>query len=133
MTTRAPSIKTLATQLKDVDRVQHLTTLIECSLCLTTSNLGYARTLEAIKQLRLALKSSDVDESVRQDEGNLLPITSIIVGAYWFCAHNNAGQGSDEYSVLSVLDYEPGALERGPEYDTSEHYVYCALADLRNS
>ena len=49
-------------------------------------------------------------------------------GLYWHCADYHGGQTSERYSILSCLDYNPGACERGPSSDGSQ-YVYDVLAE----
>lgn len=45
---------------------------------------------------------------------------SVAQGLYWYCADYHGGQNSEAYSVLSQLDYRPGACERGPDDSTAQ-------------
>ena len=56
----------------------------------------------------------------------------ILIGAYWYCADNHAGQWSDEYRLLSIISgiYSPGPLCNGPESLSVESDVYTALTEL---
>lgn len=57
---------------------------------------------------------------------------SIAQGLYWYCADYHGGQNSEEYEILSQLDYRPGRLERGPDADDSTaRAVYEDLAAKR--
>lgn len=49
---------------------------------------------------------------------------------YWHCADSHAGQGSERYSILSTLGYNPGALERYPAEGLALD-VYSALEASR--
>lgn len=46
---------------------------------------------------------------------------------YWYCTNWHQGQSSDLYSILSKLDYRPGALEHGPDPDGIEAIIYSDL------
>lgn len=48
-------------------------------------------------------------------------------GLHWFCAENHEGMTSEEYRVLSALQYRPSSLERGPAEDSPARDVYDAL------
>lgn len=47
-------------------------------------------------------------------------------GLHWWLSENHEGQWSEEYRMLCELDYNPGALERGPE-DGLAQDIYDAL------
>jgi len=49
-------------------------------------------------------------------------------GLYWFCNDNYAGQGDPLYSILTRLDFSPGALSRGVDSEPAL-LVYEALQD----
>jgi hypothetical protein len=49
-------------------------------------------------------------------------------GLYWYCNDYHTGQWSDEYSVLSALDYSPSPLADGVEEGSAAHAVYMQLA-----
>lgn len=46
---------------------------------------------------------------------------------YWYAANYHQGQSSELYSILSRLDYKPGAWENGPEADSTAEVVYSDL------
>jgi len=116
-------------------RIERLTNLIGRSLCLTTSNLPYSRTLEAIQKLAGALHNTETDDSVWCYGEHLLPLSDLIVGAYWFCSDYHSRQFSDESHTLRVLSqvYRPGCCESGPEPDSSAQYTYDALVEKLNN
>lgn len=39
---------------------------------------------------------------------------------YWYCANYHEGQASELYGILSVLPYEPGCMQHGPDGDEAE-------------
>jgi hypothetical protein len=47
-------------------------------------------------------------------------------GLYWHCADYHGGQASERYSILSTLEYNPGASESGPDGEAAQ-YVYDLL------
>lgn len=48
---------------------------------------------------------------------------SLAAGLYWYCADYHGGMASEEYAVLSALDYSPGASETCPT-EEGDIYVY---------
>lgn len=47
-------------------------------------------------------------------------------GLYWYANDNHGGQSSNLYSALSVSDYCPGMLERGPRGAAKQVYQHLA-------
>ena len=54
-------------------------------------------------------------------------------GLYWYCSEWHSGQWSDEYSVLSTLNYSPSPLASGVEEETAAHEVYLQLVDANQT
>ena len=54
-------------------------------------------------------------------------------GLYWYCHDYHTGQWSDEYSVLSTLDYSPSPLANGVEEGSAAHEVYIQLIEANQS
>jgi hypothetical protein len=44
-------------------------------------------------------------------------------GLYWYAADYHEGQSSDLYSILSTLDYHPGAMESKPDEEGMVFYM----------
>ena len=53
---------------------------------------------------------------------------AVACALYWYCADYHGGQWSEEYRILSGLEYRPGAIERGPEVDSVDAMIYADLA-----
>lgn len=49
-------------------------------------------------------------------------------GLYWHCVDYHEGGGSERYRISCELRYKPGALECGPETDSSAEMIYADLA-----
>jgi len=75
--------------------------------------------------IELAQLISDAWESADDDEK--CDLFTIARGLYWYCSDYHGGQGSNEYSVLSTLDYNPGPLENGASDEDGSDYVYDQL------
>lgn len=116
-------------------KIERLTNLIGSSLMRTDCSLSYARTLDAIRTLCCAIHTTETDEGTWEIGAHLLPLSDLIVGAYWFCADYHGGQRSIEYQTLSALSeiYAPGCCESGPETDSSSSDVYAALVEKYNN
>tara|TARA_R110000803_G_scaffold53521_2_gene109806 strand:+ start:160 stop:423 length:264 start_codon:yes stop_codon:yes gene_type:complete len=41
---------------------------------------------------------------------------------YWFANYWHGGQSSNLYEVLCSSDYEPSAMENGPDYPAQQYY-----------
>lgn len=50
-------------------------------------------------------------------------VFSVAQGLYWYCADYHGGQNSEEYSIMSQLEYRPAPSERGPS-DSIAQAVY---------
>lgn len=48
---------------------------------------------------------------------------------YWFANFNHGGQNTNLYSALSMSEFNPGPMSRGPEPGSSEEMMYNALED----
>ena len=48
---------------------------------------------------------------------------------YWFCYDYHSGQSSNLYSVLSVSDFSPGIMSKGPSEDGMAKKLYNALVE----
>ena len=57
----------------------------------------------------------------------------IAQGLYWFAADYHGGQTSILYSILSQLEYKPGASENKPDEGGVGEMVYDHLASLSGS
>ena len=113
---------------------ERLHRLVDRSLFLTSGQLTYSRTLEALRLLARILHEGDTDESIWWlGEFRSADLASLVVGAYWYCADYYTGQWSEEYETLSALGlvYNPGAMTSGPEPDSSEIDVYSALVQKK--
>lgn len=84
-----------------------------------TRTTQYSDPIDA-KLERLGLDVQYEPEGARMDAAQ---------GLYWFCSDNYAGQGDPLYSVLSRLEYRPGARETGPRLHSEAEAVYEALLD----
>lgn len=115
------------------NHITRLHSMIERSLFYVDPPLGYRRILRALRTLAAVIhENSDSDESLWSiGECGACDLASLIVGAYWFCAENHSGQGSDEYLTKCFLGlvFSPGMTD-GPEPDSTELDVYQSLMHL---
>ena len=63
------------------------------------------------------------------DDDEKCALFDLAEGLYWYCNDYHTGQWSDEYSVLSTLDYSPSPLADGVEEGSAAHAVYMQLID----
>ncbi len=61
------------------------------------------------------------------DDDEKCDLFDLADGLYWYCSEYHTGQCSDEYSVLSTLDYPPSPLASGVEEGSTAHEVYSQL------
>jgi len=111
--------------------IERLFNVVSRALFRIDSNMSYSRTLVALERLAEEVHSTDTDESIWYLGESEVPLTDILVGAYWFLVDYHGGQGSDEYRVSCVIGkvYSPG-IESGPTEGTGESDTYSALEDL---
>ena len=87
------------------------------------------------------LKTTDVKELQAHideryplaDDDEKCDLFDLAEGLYWYCSEYHTGQWSDEYSVLSTLDYSPSPLAHGVEEGTTAHEVYSQLIEANQT
>lgn len=67
------------------------------------------------------------------DDDEKCDLYNLSDGLYWYCHDYHTGQCSDEYSVLSTLDYSPSPLASGVEEGTTAHEVYSQLVEANQT
>lgn len=90
----------------------------------------YNGTIEAIRQLAVAVHETDEDIDWSIGECSEFTLDSLIVGAYWFACHYYSGQWSELYSLQCTLGkvFSPNRSDLDP--DSPEQYVYELLEGL---
>lgn len=63
----------------------------------------------------------------REDDSNVF---SLLAAAYWFYSDHHRGQWSDEYRIMSMIDYRPGLAESGPEEGSVDAMIYDDACDI---
>ncbi len=67
------------------------------------------------------------------DDDEKCDLFNLADGLYWYCSEYHTGQWSDEYSVLSTLDYPPSPLANGVEEGSTAHEVYSQLVEANQT
>jgi hypothetical protein len=67
------------------------------------------------------------------DDDEKCALFDLADGLYWYCHDYHTGQWSDEYSVLSTLDYSPSPLARGVEEGSTAQEVYSQLVEANQT
>ena len=67
------------------------------------------------------------------DDDEKCDLFDLADGLYWYCSEYHTGQCSDEYSVLSTLDYSPSPLASGVEEGSTAHEVYSQLVEANQT
>lgn len=64
-----------------------------------------------------------------EDEFHGIDLSSVLVGAYWYCADYHSGQSSELYRLLCAIPYSPGRNESSPG-DSVSAIVYSMFEDM---
>ena len=118
--------------MKTLSSIKRLHRLAEKNLFLTSGNLDYPRTLEAIAKLSEAVEEYTGDgEEIWFIEGMASSPADVLMGAFWHLCEWSAGQASRSYEVSCIVGriFSPGFSD-GPEPDSCEEDVYSALSDM---
>lgn len=81
------------------------------------------------EQQEYNLTKQNLLAALRVETLTLDEIFSAAEALYWYCYEWHGGGGSDEYSILSELQYKPGMMENGVEAGTEAYDVYCELVN----
>lgn len=97
------------------------------------STMDYDRTIEALTSLANAVDDCEDDVDWCLGECGECTLDSLMIGAYWFCTDYHGGQWSPEYALQCAIGsfFNPGMTSL--EDETSEKYVYDALAAMHPS
>ncbi len=66
------------------------------------------------------------------DDDEKVDLFDLAEGLYWYCHDYHTGQSSDEYNVLSTLEFSPSPLATGVEEGSGAHAVYLQLVEANH-